>query len=437
MLKKVRQFILLLGDLGLAFLALLLTVRIGFWSEFSWSIFQKHLLPFTLLYLLWFVIFYIFGLYDLNSIKPKRELFTRIGQAFLTCFGISILLFYLVDFFGLTPKSNLILNVFILAFLTLSWRRLFCSFFSAWYLQQVAFLGKNNLAEKLITSFEHNPQMGYKFCGFLNQEVTTLEQLTSQKIDILIVAQNILANKKITKELYDPLYLKIKIWDLTTAYEQILQKIPVSSVSHSWFLENLKESEKKIYDQLKRLSDLAIAFVLLIITSPLWLIIATLIKLEDNGPIFYKQTRVGKNKRIFKLWKFRSMQVDAEKQGAQWANKNDPRVTKIGKVIRQWHLDEFPQMLNVLKGDIALVGPRPERPEFVTQLEQKVPYYPLRHLIKSGFTGWAQIKFHYARTIQDSQEKFEYDLFYIKNRSFFLDLGILLKTFQLFLKRER
>jgi lipopolysaccharide/colanic/teichoic acid biosynthesis glycosyltransferase len=131
------------------------------------------------------------------------------------------------------------------------------------------------------------------------------------------------------------------------------------------------------------------------------------------------------------------MKVGAEKRGKpKWAEKEDPRVTKVGKVLRKLHLDELPQMINVLKGDISLVGPRPERPEFVKKLEKQIPYYHLRHIIKPGFTGWAQIKFRYARSVMDSFEKFQYDLYYIKNRSIFLDLGILLKTFQLLFKRE-
>ena len=127
---------------------------------------------------------------------------------------------------------------------------------------------------------------------------------------------------------------------------------------------------------------------------------------------------------------------DAEKTGAVWAEREDPRVTKVGKILRRLHLDEIPQMINVLKGDISLVGPRPERPEFVAQLEKEVPYYHIRHLIKPGFTGWAQIKFRYGRSVIDSFEKFQYDLYYLKNRSLFLDFRILLKTFQLFFKRE-
>jgi exopolysaccharide biosynthesis polyprenyl glycosylphosphotransferase len=435
MLKPIRQTILFLGDALLAVASLLITLWLRYWGDISQELFLNHLLAFGFIYAIWFVIFYIFGLYELTLIKPKLELLSRMGQSFLFCLGLGIFLFYFVPFFVITPKINLLINAVTLLLLMALWRRLFYTLFSAFYRQNLAFLGKNHLAERLIRALENDPQVGYHFSGFLNKE-SLAKQLKAKKIDVLIIVENLAQNRQLAQELYQSLELKIRFWDLVRAYEIILQKVPIDFVAQTWFLENLKESEKKNYDNLKRIGDLAAAAILLTITLPLWVVLACLIKLEDRGPIFYRQRRVGQNRRMFYLWKFRSMRTDAEKQGPRWAQKNDPRVTKMGYFIRRWHLDELPQMLNVLKGDIALVGPRPERPEFVQELEKEIPHYHLRHLIKAGFTGWAQIKFRYARSVQDSHEKFQYDLYYIKNRSFFLDLGILLKTFQLFFKRE-
>ncbi len=220
------------------------------------------------------------------------------------------------------------------------------------------------------------------------------------------------------------------------AYEIICGKIPISFIDKNWFLENLKEGEKDFYDKSKRLSDLILAILLLIISSPFLLLIALAIKIEGKGKVFYKQKRVGKDKKEFFLIKFRSMKEDAEKGKAVWAEKKDLRTTRVGAFLRKTHLDELPQLINIIKGDIALVGPRPERPEFVKDLEKQIPYYHLRLLIKPGLTGWAQIKFRYARTLMDSFEKFEYDLYYLKNRNLFLDLGIVLKTFQFFFRND-
>ena len=437
MLRKIRQVVLVLGDIFLAYISLFLTLFFRYWGDFSWLRFWQHFLPFTFLYFFWFILFYIFGLYDLNLIRPKLEFLARTGECFLACFGLGLIFFYLIPFFDIAPKTNLLIDILIFGILFLVWRRSFYYLFSSYLLQNVGFLGKNPLSRNLAEEIKKNPQLGYRIVKFLDPRKNISSQIKRGKIDILIIARNLDGTSKLTKGLYQCLPLKISFMDLARAYEILLHKIPIDFVSQTWFLENLAEGEKKIYDKLKRFFDVILAALIIGITSPLWLIFAILIKSEDKGPVFYKQKRIGKDRKEFWLWKFRSMKVGAEKMGKpKWAEKDDPRVTKIGKILRKTHLDELPQMINILKGDISLVGPRPERPEFVKKLERKIPYYHLRHIIKPGFTGWAQIKFRYARSIMDSFEKFQYDLYYIKNRSFFLDLGILLKTFQLFFKRE-
>jgi len=436
MFRKLRQIVLVLGDIILAYTTLVLTCYFGFWGNFSWEIFYEHLFPFSLLYFFWFILFYIFGLYDLNLIRPKLEFLARAGQCFLVCFSIGLGFFYLMPIFNISPKTNLVINIFIFGALFLIWRRLFYQLFSSIYLQNVAFLGKNPLAQKLAKVIKDQPQLGYKFIGFLDLEKNLYPQLKRKKIETLIIAHKFTSSSKLTQNLYKCLPLRINFLDLSQAYETLLHKIPIDFVSQTWFLQNLSEGDKKIYDKMKRFNDVILASLIIMITSPLWLIFAFLIKSEDKGSIFYKQKRVSKDGTIFWLIKFRSMKVDAENGKAKWAEKNDSRITKIGKFLRKIHLDELPQMINVLKGDISLVGPRPERPEFVKKLEKEIPHYQLRHIIRPGFTGWAQIKFRYGRTIEDSHEKFQYDLYYIKNRSLFLDLGVLLKTFQLFFIRE-
>lgn len=436
MLRKIRQVVLVFGDIFLVYASLFLTLFFRYWGNFSWVTFYQHLLPFSLLYFFWFVLFYIFGLYDLNLIRPRLELLRRTGECFLACGVLGLGFFYLVPLSGITPKTNLLINILIFGGLFLVWRRSFYYLFSYYLLENVAFLGKNPLAKKLVREIEQNPQLGYKMVNFLDPRKDIFSQIKREKIETLIIARNLDGTSKLTKGLYQCLPLKINFMDLARAYEILLHKIPIDFVSQTWFLENLSEGEKKIYDKLKRGGDIIFGSLIIAITSPLWLIFTILIKSEDKGPVFYKQKRVGKDRKEFWLAKFRSMKVDAEKGKAKWAEKDDPRITRIGRFLRKIHLDELPQMLNVLKGDISLVGPRPERPEFVKKLEKEISHYHLRHIIRPGVTGWAQTKFRYGRSITDSHEKFQYDLYYIKNRSFFLDLGILLKTFQLLFKRE-
>ena len=429
---------LFFGDTALLYFSLFLTVFFSFWEKFDWQVFSKHLLPFSILYFFWLIIFYIFGLYDLSAVRLRVILYPKILGALVAGLGLGMIFFYLVPFFGITPKTNLIFNVLIFGISFVFWRKLFYLLFSSRFLNNVAILGKNpQQCESLAKEINARSYLGYKLVTVLNDSQNLVAQIREKKINTLIVTADFETDFDFLKSLYQCLEAGISFVSWTEAFEVICEKIPLSSVSQAWFLENLKEGEKKFSDKIKEGQNLILAGIITITTLPLWPLIALMIKLEDGGPVFYSQKRIGKDGKPFFLLKFRSMQIEAEeKTGAVWAKKEDPRVTKVGKFLRRFHLDELPQMINVLKGEIGLVGPRPERPEFVQQLEKEIPHYRIRHLIRPGFTGWAQIKFRYGRSVMDSQEKFQYDLYYLKNRSLFLDLGILLKTFQLFFKKD-
>jgi exopolysaccharide biosynthesis polyprenyl glycosylphosphotransferase len=361
-------------------------------------------------------------------------IFKTISVIYLN-FALGVFLFYFIPQFKITPKTILILNSLIFGIFFFPLRKFFLSFFSAHFLEKITILGKDGEVEKLKKEIKERPFLGYELVE-INPSKDFIKQLKKEKINTIVFTEEFEKDPKFQNLFYNLLFLGINFLDFPSFYEKITEKIPVASISKVWFFENLKEGEKRIYDKFKRVFDVVLASIILLFTLPLWLLIALAIKIEDGGPIFYLQERVGKNKKIFRLIKFRSMIKEAEKEGPKWAEIEDQRVTKVGKFLRRFHLDEIPQMINVIRGDISLVGPRPERPEFVEKLEKEIPHYNLRHIIKPGFTGWAQIKFRYARSIGDSLEKFQYDLYYIKNRSLFLDLKILLKTFQLFLKKE-
>ncbi len=231
--------------------------------------------------------------------------------------------------------------------------------------------------------------------------------------------------------------LNAETMTLIESYETFFAKIPLSLMTDEKAIAIMTRHDNKALQFFYRCIEILFAVLVLIITSPFMLIAIIARLIEDGRPIFIKQTRIGKNGVIFNNYKLRSMKAlspdgSAETNGIpQWADHRDPRVTPVGNILRKTHIDEVPQMWNIIKGDIALVGPRPERPEFVSQLEKDIPYYFLRHTIRPGFTGWAQIKYRYARTVDDAKEKFEYDLFYLKNRNPALDLGIVLKTVQI------
>lgn len=226
----------------------------------------------------------------------------------------------------------------------------------------------------------------------------------------------------------------IEVIDLPSFFERETGQIQVESLNPSWMIFSDGFSRSPLKDITKRMFDVIASGVLLLLTLPVMLITALLIWLEGGSPVFYRQERVGENGHVFKVLKFRSMRQDAEHDGVpQWAKKQDDRVTRVGKVIRLLRIDELPQVFNVFKGDMSFVGPRPERPYFVQDLTRKIPYYPSRHTVKPGITGWAQIRYPYGATVEDAVQKLQYDLYYVKNHTLFLDLIILFQTAQVVL----
>lgn len=226
----------------------------------------------------------------------------------------------------------------------------------------------------------------------------------------------------------------IEVLDAPSFYEAATRKLLIENITPSWFIFSHGFKVTWLLRQSKRVTDIMASALGLLFFLPLLPFIALAIKLESPGPILFRQTRVGEGDRNFTLMKFRSMRQDAEvATGAVWAQKNDPRITKVGNFLRRTRLDEIPQLLNILKGDMSLVGPRPERPEFVDELKKLIPYYSERHYVKPGLTGWAQVCYPYGSSVNDAIEKLRYDLYYIKNISLFLDLYVIIKTFRVVL----
>lgn len=250
------------------------------------------------------------------------------------------------------------------------------------------------------------------------------------RVDEIVVALNERRGGSMPlRELLDCKLHGVQVIDIATHFEQLLGQIHLDAVSAGWLIFGDGFKQGVVRSFIKWLFDILGASILLLLASPLMLVTALLIWLESGGPVFYRQERVGLNGRIFKVVKFRSMRQDAEKDGKpRWASAGDDRVTRVGKIIRKMRIDELPQLFCVLKGDMSLVGPRPERPYFVDQLISEIPYYALRHGVKPGLTGWAQVRYHYGASIKDTEQKLQYDLFYVKNHSWFLDLIILFET---------
>jgi sugar transferase (PEP-CTERM system associated) len=253
----------------------------------------------------------------------------------------------------------------------------------------------------------------------------------SQGVKLAILA---ITHERSPRLIQDILHARLKgginIIESPVVYEKLIGCIPVHHIHDGWllFANGFNLISKAYIWKIKRLLDFWISLLLLLMTFPVMVITALAIRLDSPGPVIFKQKRVGMNEQIFSILKFRSMKKDAEQNGAVWAEKNDPRITRVGRWIRLLRIDELPQLLNVFRGEMSLIGPRPERPEFVLDLETKIPYYDIRHYIRPGITGWAQINYSYGASLEDAHRKLEYDIYYIKNMSLILDIKILLKT---------
>ena len=301
--------------------------------------------------------------------------------------------------------------------------------------ERVVFVGENDYTQDLLESVKKDGQ--YVFIASLNNTdmkalgKEIVEMYKTKKFDVLVdFTDKLLGDPKLTGKLLQYKLEGLQYYNYLEFYETYENKLPISHLSPKWFLEN---TGFEIYHnnfnlKAKRLLDLFFAMLIGIFAAPVIILAAIIVKLESKGPVFFIQERIGEGNRKFNIVKFRSMTTDAEKDGPQWASKNDNRVTKFGKIMRATRIDELPQLWNVLRGEMSFVGPRPEREFFIQQLEKEIPYYNLRHTVKPGLTGWAQVMYPYGASVEDAYRKLQYDLYYIKHHSIPFDVKVLLKT---------
>jgi sugar transferase (PEP-CTERM system associated) len=385
-------------------------------------------------------------LYDTARLTTKAELYFRLLMV------PGVLAFILAGVAYVKPnyllgRNSSEIGLIILTFALFGWRIGF-----SWLVQlpilveRVYVLGTGERAQRVVLGLRQNPEIGVEIAswtGKMEGAVTResvaahlMDVVHKQKVHRVIVA---MPDRRGTIPMHELLELRmqgVKIEEATSWLEKISGKIEVENLYPSWlvFSEGFRRSTAFIIA--RRVVSIGISLIGLILTLPLLPLIMLAIRLDSKGPVFYTQTRVGKAGRVFKVVKFRTMRTDAEAGGPQWAGDNDPRITRIGKFLRSSRLDEIPQLWCVLKGDMAFVGPRPERPEFIEMLSKQIPYYGVRHMVRPGLTGWAQVRYKYGSTVEDSREKLQYDLFYIKNASIGLDLLIMFQTVKTVLLRR-
>ncbi|WP_454953547.1 exopolysaccharide biosynthesis polyprenyl glycosylphosphotransferase [Fusobacterium hwasookii] len=383
------------------------------------------------IFLIYVFVKFIFGQLDFYADR------FRLKDVFIN-FGINLTFSLLIFMF--LKKIN-IFTIFIFLFtIQIAFRRLVTLKYVK--KQNVLIFGsnhiENNVQEDLICD------LNYEYKGYISNNVSKATKyllgsydemekiIEEQKIDMLVIVEEIGEEnfKKYLKRIFDLKINGLKVLSYKDFNESIQKKIDITKIDEEWLLESNgfdilnNESQKNI----KRVFDLIIAIILIIMTIPILLITAIIIKLESPGPVVFKQFRIGKNMKKFKIYKFRSMRIHDSEKYSKYTLENDERVTRFGKFIRKTRIDELPQLFCILKGTMSFVGPRPEWDELVDEYEKKIPYYNLRHLIKPGITGWAQVMYPYGECVEDAQRKLEYDIYYLKNQDFLMDILTIMKT---------
>lgn len=432
--RNLKFAILLLGDTGAAYLALFATLFLRYQGNHMTEHWRNHVIPFSVVFLLWVIIFYIVGLYEFRGLRGRIELISRTSEALGASFFISLAVFYLIPVFRITPKTNLAITMAIFAVFFLGWRLLTMHLFSRHKFRlSVLFLGTAPEIHDLKRSLALNPHLGYNVLG---QFESLPMDGSLPESDIIVVSHLLPDNDDMTRVLYNRFFAATTVIDLPSFYEDIHRMAPESAMNKQWVLGNIARRDVSFYELMKRPLDILLALLLAVPTVILTPFIALAIRLEGAGPIFYLQIRVGKNGKPFTMMKFRTMRADAEKNGAVFAERADDRVTRVGRFLRTTRLDELPQVWNILLGDMSFVGPRPERPEMESTLSQDIPLFPVRRLARPGLTGWAQVNAPYAASTDDHRKKLRHDLYYLKHQSLTLDTAIILQTIYSVMKRR-
>lgn len=442
--NRKEPWLLLVGDLLIFILSLWLTLVVRFTEIPTFSVFIDHLYPFGILFAIWALVFFISGLYEkhttiFKSRLPIKVLNTQIFNSFL-----AVTFFYYVPYLGITPKIILFIYIAISLSLISLWRIYGQKIFGLKVKEKAMILGRGPEMSSLLQEVNNNPRYGLEFVSSF--DLDNFEQVDFQREIVNEVNQKNIAvvvidlqNENLKKSManfYNLLFSKVRFVDVNDLYEDIFDRVPLSIVGYDWFLKNVSLSTSVTYDVFKRIADILISFVLGLLSLIFYPFIFILIKLGDWGPIFISQDRIGKNNKLVRIFKFRTMSFNDNEQGD---NRKINKITRVGGFLRRTRLDEIPQLWNVLKGDLSLIGPRPELPALAATYEKEVPYYNVRHLITPGLSGWAQLYHenhpHQGVDTFETRNKLSYDLYYVKNRSLGLDFKIALKTIKALLAR--
>lgn len=439
-----QRLLLICGDIFIIFLANFFSV----WFRFGNFVNVINIYTGACALSLFFYVcaLYVFDLYNMARDFQSRESMVRAVMGVFLGGGLTVCVFYLIPQWQL-GRGIFFIQIFLLGGLFAGWRILFGYFFQKNIYKKNALILGTGKSGREICRLLSAPFSPYQIKGFLDNTPSNYGQLvgatpvlgTIDQLDkvsqtvwissaILATSRN--SSPEMIRKVLDARFQGLEVLEAPTVYERLTGRVPVCYIEDQWllFAEGFYLISKEYIQKLKRLMDIFVSGSMLLCSFPLMALTALLIRIDSPGPVFYRQERVGKNGKVFRVVKFRSMFQDAESSGAKWCEEKDSRITRVGHWIRKFRIDELPQIWNVFKGDMSLIGPRPERPEFVKDLETIIPYYGTRHAVAPGISGWAQVNYPYGASVEDSLHKLEFDLYYIKNMSLFLDFKITLKT---------
>lgn len=445
-----RQFILLLGDLIVSSLSVV--IALYFWAQndwlnFSWSFFnQRAPFWFYLLPIIWSIM--LIELYDTRKANRHSDVLRGVGAAF----GFSVLIYLLIFFIAQSnslPRRGVAVFLVSVTLLTIIWRFIYIAIFTApVFNRRVLVIGAGRAGSTLVSMVKRIKPEPFELVGYIDDDA--LKQGKSiEDLPVIGTTETLLAcidKEKITDivfaisgEMKPDLFRSVllaqeegtDLISMPTIYEDVFGRVPIFLLQSDWILRSFIDQAQTsgIYEAIKRVLDILSGLIGLVFLVVLYPIIALTILIDDGFPIFYSQMRVGKNGRPYKIYKFRTMRKDAESDGvARMTTTGDNRITRLGKILRRSHIDELPQVINILKGENSLIGPRAEQIELVNQFQEQIPFYRARLYVKPGITGWAQVNQRYASTVEDTAVKLEYDLYYIKHRNLLLDMNIAIRT---------
>lgn len=438
--------ILMVGDIIAYLFSLVLTLTIRYGELPGRSLIFSHLPAFSILIALFILVNFSAGTYERQSYIARNKVIGFLLKVQIVNAAIGISFFYFAPVV-IAPKANLFIYVVVSTAILLVWRKIMFPVFNVSKKQIAILVGNGEEVSDIKEEVNNNSQYGFIFREFIEPEsdAAKTSQAISQAVNrtgatVIVADLNKGSTESAMHYLYSLIYSGLQIIDAGKLYEVIFDRIPLSMVGDRWFVEHSSSAlgNRVMYDSFKRVIDVVVSLIGGLVSLIFYPFVYVAIKLEDKGPIFITQNRVGKGGKAIRIYKFRSMSGNDEGRYGHNGVTNNV-VTNVGSFLRKSRIDELPQFWNVLKGDLSMVGPRPELPDLVSIYEKEIQYYNARHLVKPGLFGWAQIYHeahpHHAVATEDTKDKLSYDLFYIKNRSLAVDLKIILRTLQILMKR--